>query len=134
MSARKKPAPPPPHNRSATAEDKAIGLKLRTRRMEQKMSQAELGDFLGVSFQQVQKYEQGVNRVGASRLAQIADVLDCGIDYFIEARRSHTPPSKIDEFMATREGVQIVEAMIAIESPKVRQRMIDLARVLGEAA
>jgi transcriptional regulator with XRE-family HTH domain len=130
----RKPAPSPPHNRSATREDRSIGLKLRTRRMEQKMSQSELGEHLGVSFQQIQKYEKGVNRIGASRLAQIANVLDCGIDYFIEAKLATTPPSKIDEFMATREGVQIVEAMIAIESPKVRQRMIDLARVLGEAA
>src|SRR6266850_183054 len=64
--------------RSAGKPDIELGKRIRLRRVEQKISQAELGDKLGVSFQQVQKYEKGVNRVGAARLQQIATAIDCG--------------------------------------------------------
>src|SRR5258708_2779669 len=68
--------------RSAGKPDKEMGRRLRLRRVEQKMSQNELGDKLGVSFQQVQKYEKGVNRIGAARLEQIATALEVPVTFF----------------------------------------------------
>jgi transcriptional regulator with XRE-family HTH domain len=68
--------------RSAGKSDEEMGKRLRLRRVEVKMSQSELGDKLGVSFQQVQKYEKGVNRIGASRLEQIADALGVPVGFF----------------------------------------------------
>ncbi len=70
--------------RSAGKPDIELGKRIRLRRVEQKMSQAELGDKLGVSFQQVQKYEKGVNRVGAARLQSIATALDVPITFFYD--------------------------------------------------
>ncbi|WLA75039.1 helix-turn-helix transcriptional regulator [Bradyrhizobium diazoefficiens] len=119
--------------RSANANDALIGQRLRTRRMELKISQAELGDALGVSFQQIQKYEKGVNRVGAARLAQIAEALKTSIEYFIGDLSSGRPhESKLGEFMATRDGIAITEAMMNIPQEKVRRVVIDLARRLRE--
>src|ERR1700709_1942350 len=70
--------------RSAGKPDIEMGKRIRLRRVEQKISQAELGDKLGVSFQQVQKYEKGVNRVGAARLQQIATALDVPVTFFYD--------------------------------------------------
>jgi transcriptional regulator with XRE-family HTH domain len=70
--------------RSAGKPDIELGKRIRLRRVEQKISQAELGDKLGVSFQQVQKYEKGVNRVGAARLQQIASALDVPVTFFYD--------------------------------------------------
>src|SRR5260221_12434683 len=71
--------------RSAGKPDIELGKRIRLRRVEQRISQAELGDKLGVSFQQVQKYEKGVNRVGAARLQQIATALDVPVTFFYDA-------------------------------------------------
>ena len=87
--------------RSAGKPDIELGKRIRLRRVEQKISQAELGDKLGVSFQQVQKYEKGVNRVGAARLQQIATALDVPVTFFYDgdskakskASSSSTAPS-----------------------------------------
>lgn len=68
--------------RSAGKPDIELGKRIRLRRVEMKVSQAELGEKLGVSFQQVQKYEKGVNRVGAARLQQIATALDVPVTFF----------------------------------------------------
>ena len=70
--------------RSAGKPDIELGKRIRLRRVEQKISQAELGEQLGVSFQQVQKYEKGVNRVGAARLQQIATALDVPVTFFYD--------------------------------------------------
>ena len=82
--------------RSAGKPDIELGKRIRLRRVEQKISQAELGDKLGVSFQQVQKYEKGVNRVGAARLQTIATALDVPVTFFYDERRqgarSRKPP------------------------------------------
>src|ERR1700746_1177217 len=70
--------------RKVTPEDKLLGQRLRMRRMEMHISQAELGEQLGISFQQVQKYEKGVNRVGAARLQQIATALNVPVTFFYD--------------------------------------------------
>ncbi|WP_375791153.1 helix-turn-helix domain-containing protein [Bradyrhizobium sp. vgs-9] len=121
------------NKRAADENDALIGQRLRARRLEKKVSQAELGTELGVSFQQIQKYEKGVNRIGASRLVEIAEALETTVDYFIgelDTGRAHE--SKLGEFMATRDGVAIVEAMMKIPHDKKRKIVIDLARRLAE--
>ncbi|MCP1744344.1 transcriptional regulator with XRE-family HTH domain [Bradyrhizobium japonicum] len=121
------------NKRSADERDVRIGQRLRTRRMELKISQQELGQVLGVSFQQIQKYEKGVNRVGAARLVQLAEALDTNTGYFIgELEKGRGHESEFGEFMATREGVAIIEAMMTIDEERVRRLVIDIARALGE--
>ena len=119
--------------RSVTTMDALIGQRLRARRMEQHVSQAELGEHLGVTFQQVQKYEKGVNRIGAVRLQQIANCLETDVTYFMGDMASGKPraPSKLSTFMATRDGIDIVEAMMKLDSAGLRRSVIDLARRLG---
>jgi transcriptional regulator with XRE-family HTH domain len=84
MAANSRPKTKPINPRSASVGDKALGEKIRARRILARMSQAELGDHVGVSFQQVQKYEKGVNKVGAVRLAEIAAALGESV-----AKRQH---------------------------------------------
>ncbi|MGY2987737.1 helix-turn-helix domain-containing protein [Bradyrhizobium sp. USDA 4508] len=117
--------------RGTQPADTLLGQRLRARRMEMKMSQAELGDKLGVSFQQVQKYEKGVNRVGASRLQQIAHLLETDIAYFIDDIKSGKarPPSKLTAFLATKDGLDVVEAMMKLPSVHIRG-IVALARTL----
>lgn len=120
-----KPAKP----RSANAGDVAIGLRVRQRRIEQKLSQAELGDHLGVSFQQVQKYEKGVNRVAAGRLVQIATALECEVGFFLPAETKRPKSeSVLDQFLTTKDGLMIAQAFNRIASVDVRHtiaRFID---------
>lgn len=122
--------------RATTKMDIIIGNRIRARRMEQHVSQSELGDMLGVSFQQVQKYEKGVNRVGSARLVQIAEALKCEIGYFLgdlNGKKATADVSEMALFMATRYGVQIVEAMMRLKNDDLRQSVIDLTRKLGNA-
>ena len=102
------------------------------------MSQERLGDFLGLTFQQVQKYEKGVNRIGAGRLFDIARVLGVSIAYFYEdttdapgfAEDSGAPP--VMEFLGSAEGLQLSLAFMRIKDPKVRKRVLDLVKSLAE--
>jgi transcriptional regulator with XRE-family HTH domain len=123
--------PHPPLSRTA----KAIGCRIRARRLERKMSQGELGARLGVTFQQIQKYENGKNRIPPGRLTLIANALECGVDQFItETHGTSRAPSKLVQFLATRQGNQLVEAMTRIRSVKVRQGLVDMARCLASVA
>jgi transcriptional regulator with XRE-family HTH domain len=120
--------------RSVGVMDKAIGLKIRTARMDAQLSQAELGEKLGVSFQQVQKYEKGINRLSSVRLTQIVETLGKPMSYFIE-EPSYKPNSsgeKIAKFVASRVGHQLCEAAVNL-SPKVQQSLIDFARSVGNS-
>jgi transcriptional regulator with XRE-family HTH domain len=107
--------------RSAKAADIAIGKRIRQRRIEQKVSQAGLSDQLGVSFQQVQKYEKGTNRVGAGRLVQIAKAPDCEVGFFLpsETSRPHAG-SVLDSFMTSKDGLMIAQAFVRIADDNVR--------------
>jgi transcriptional regulator with XRE-family HTH domain len=119
--------------RGTTQTDLLIGQRLRARRMELDMSQQELGEKLGVSFQQVQKYEKGINRLGASRLLQVCGILQTTVDYFMGGNGGKAPlPSKMSTFMATKEGHDIAEAMMRLNEPHARA-VIALARTLGNA-
>jgi transcriptional regulator with XRE-family HTH domain len=111
-----------------------VGERVRSRRIQARMSQAKLGEAIGVTFQQIQKYEKGTNRIGSGRLFKIAKVLQCDVTEFFDSVRNaptiaSTPFCK---FMATKEGVAIIEAMLKIKSQALRRTVIDIAERLAE--
>jgi transcriptional regulator with XRE-family HTH domain len=118
--------------RGVGEKDKAIGERIRTQRMATGMSQEELGSRLGVSFQQVQKYEKGVNRISAVRLSEIADALDTNAVTILDGvdGDSKSKSTPISRFMSTKVGVDLIEAMLEIKDPSVRQAVLSLARAL----
>ena len=103
------------------------------------MSQEKLGEALGLTFQQVQKYEKGTNRIGASRLYEIGAVLNVPIEYFFEGLENGAMQtgegaarSGIDlSLLSTAEGIQLNSAFFSILDPKLRRRLLELIRVLG---
>ncbi len=125
--------------------DTHVGSRVRLRRMLLGMSQEKLGEKLGLTFQQVQKYEKGVNRVGASRLFDLSAVLGVPIQFFYdeapagESRVASQQPgfaekaseSYIFDFLNTREGLELNKAFARIQDPKARRAIIDLVRALG---
>ena len=126
--------------RGPNAIDQHVGARIRLRRSELGMSQTGLGDALGVTFQQVQKYERGTNRVGASRLFALSKVLEVPVSFFFEGLDEDGVPTfsgdndTLYAFIASPDGIDLAQAFSAIESAPVRRRMIDLARALGSGA
>lgn len=120
-------------SRRSTAEaDALIGARVRSCRLQARISQELLGEALGVSFQQIQKYEKGTNRIGAGRLVQIVEVLGCDVmDILggIGAGHTSTPLSK---FMATADGIAVMHAMSKIKNPALRRTVIEIAEKLAE--
>jgi transcriptional regulator with XRE-family HTH domain len=118
--------------------DRQVGMKVRTRRLELELSQTALGQQLGVTFQQVQKYEKGTNRIGASRLQQIALILKVPVSFFFEGleTKNRTPAddgqSEISEFIASPVGLSLVRAFCRIEDAKLRRRVVELVAQLAE--
>jgi len=112
-----------------------IGERIRSRRIQAGVSQDTLGKALGVTFQQVQKYEKGSNRVRAGRLLKITDVLECNVMDFFEGLSGGKMAAggRFSKFLATKDGVAIVEAMLKIEDRALRRRVIDIAEILAEA-
>jgi len=106
------------------------------------MSQEKLGELLGLTFQQVQKYEKGVNRIGAGRLFQVSRILSVPIDYFYEGVvdqlpspapgfAEDVPNPPVMEFLSSGEGLQLSLAFMRIREPKVRKRVLDLVKSLA---
>jgi transcriptional regulator with XRE-family HTH domain len=128
--------------------DAHVGSRVRLRRMLLGMSQERLGESMGLTFQQVQKYEKGVNRIGASRLFQISKILDVPVQFFFEeaphvggdggtaARGMAEPDSEafILEFLNSREGLELNRAFVKIADPKVRKSVVDLVRALSASS
>src|SRR5688572_32943508 len=121
--------------------DKHVGSRVRMRRMMLGMSQEKLGAALGLTFQQVQKYEKGTNRIGASRLQQIAHILQVPVSFFFEggpdqdAADSGAAPSPayVADFLSTADGLTLTRAFMRIKDPKLRRRIVDLVRqIAGE--
>lgn len=106
--------------------DVEVGRRIRVRRLERQMSQTELADQLGVTFQQVQKYEKGVNRVGAARLQRIADALDVPILFFFSAGDRGSPQQAIMPFLETAHAVRLMRAYARISDPAVQRSILDL--------
>ena len=126
----------------ATPVDKHVGIRLRMRRTLLGLSQTALADSLDLTFQQVQKYEKGSNRIGASRLYQISRVLDVPVSYFFEEMdeglaTASTPPQDADaperDTMLRRETLELVRAYYKIEAPMVRRRMRELIKAMATA-
>ena len=117
-----------------------VGSRIRLRRTMLGMSQEKLGESLGITFQQVQKYEKGTNRVGASRLQNIAAILNVPVSFFFEDAPGESAPSGMQEnaatyvvnFLSSSEGLQLNRAFVRISDPKVRRRIIDLVKSLAE--
>jgi transcriptional regulator with XRE-family HTH domain len=111
------------------------------RRMMLSMSQEKLGGALGLTFQQVQKYEKGTNRIGASRLQQISHILQVPVAFFFEgAPSSHPPvdgmseapsPTYVSDFLATSDGLALTKAFMEIKEPKLRRRIVDLVEEIA---
>jgi len=125
--------------KQASAVDVHVGNRVRIRRMLIGMSQERLGDLLGLTFQQVQKYEKGVNRIGAGRLFEISRILTVPINYFFEgveasgpSRQTEESAPPIMEFVSSGEGMQLSLAFMKIKEPKVRKRVLDLVKSLAE--
>jgi transcriptional regulator with XRE-family HTH domain len=126
--------------------DKHVGSRVRMRRMMLGMSQEKLGDALGLTFQQVQKYEKGTNRIGASRLQQISQILQVPVAFFFEGApdipsigfpqngSSEAPsPTYVSDFLATSDGLALTKAFMRIDDAKLRRRIVDLVeQIAGE--
>lgn len=120
--------------KSPNPTDKHVGSRVRMRRMMLGMSQEKLAEGLGLTFQQVQKYEKGTNRIGASRLRQIASILQVPEGFFFEGlpRLDGIPDSRpivttfVDDFLATKDGIAIAQAFTTIADPRLRRRIVDL--------
>ncbi|MEJ1159649.1 helix-turn-helix domain-containing protein [Prosthecomicrobium sp. N25] len=122
-----------------------VGSRVRLRRMMLGMSQEKLGEHLGITFQQIQKYEKGTNRIGASRLQAIARVLNVPVAFFFEDAPGMTPvagnqgfeesnaASYVVDFLSSSEGLSLNKAFVRIRDAKVRRKIVDLVRsIAGE--
>lgn len=128
--------------KQANPIDAHVGNRMRLRRMLIGLSQERMGEMLGLTFQQVQKYEKGVNRIGAGRLYQIADILSVPVAYFYEgfvgdganphAANDDTATKPVMEFLSSGEGLQLTLAFMRIKDGKVRKRVIDLIKSLSD--
>jgi transcriptional regulator with XRE-family HTH domain len=122
--------------------DRHVGSRVRMRRMMLSMSQEKLGDALGLTFQQVQKYEKGTNRIGASRLQQIAHVLQVPVSFFFEGAphasghaggMSEAPsPAYVSDFLATSDGLSLTKSFMRIKNSKLRRRIVDLVEQIAD--
>jgi transcriptional regulator with XRE-family HTH domain len=122
--------------------DRHVGARVRMRRMMMSMSQEKLGDQLNLTFQQVQKYEKGTNRIGASRLQQISRILAVPVSFFFEGAPGQSDETGgfaegpatgyVSDFLATSEGLALTRAFLRVRDPKVRRRIVDLVESLAE--
>ncbi len=126
--------------RSPNPVDIHVGSRVRLRRKTTRMSQEKLGDLLGITFQQVQKYERGSNRIGASRLWKIAQILEVPVAFFYEglpnnnaadgfAESDQTPV--VYDFINSTDGIALAMAVSQIKSRAVRRQILELARSLA---
>jgi transcriptional regulator with XRE-family HTH domain len=122
--------------KSPNPTDKHVGSRVRMRRMMLGMSQEKLGDALDLTFQQVQKYEKGTNRIGASRLQQISHFLQVPVAFFFEGAPDlpGTPrgmgeapsPAYVADFLSTSDGLALTKSFMRIKDAKLRRRIVDL--------
>ena len=120
-----------------------VGSRIRLRRNMLGMSQEKLGESLGITFQQIQKYEKGTNRVGASRLQAISEILSVPVSFLFEDAPGHDGQAQKGfaddgsaafamEFCTSAEGLQLNRAFVKITDSRVRRRIIDLVKALGK--
>ena len=128
--------------------DRHVGARVRMRRLMVGLSQSKLADALDVTFQQVQKYEKGANRIGASRLQQLARVLEVPPSFFFEGAPAGGPPGAsaglgfaedasnayVVDFLSTAEGLQLNRAFSQIKDPKLRKTVLDLVERIANTS
>lgn len=133
-------------SKSPNPVDVYVGGRVRLRRMLSGMSQETLGEHLGLTFQQIQKYEKGANRIGASRIFRIAEVLGVDVQFFFDEmpedlrnldgkspdQQAEKPP--LMRFVSTPEGLQLNLAFQKISDPATRKRIVDLVKTLADDA
>lgn len=126
--------------RSANPVDTHVGARLRMRRLILKLSQEKLGDMLGITFQQVQKYERGANRVSASRLWKLSQLLDVPVSFFFEGLAGGVHNDSFGEgeqseivydFIKSPEGLELARTVAQIKNPVIRKQILDLAKSLA---
>ena len=121
--------------------DKYVGSRVRMRRIMLGMSQEKLGEALGLTFQQVQKYEKGTNRVGASRLQQISEILQVPVSFLFEGGPSGassaggfsegSSPAYVSDFLATSEGLALTRAFTRISDAKLRRSIVEMVEQIA---
>jgi transcriptional regulator with XRE-family HTH domain len=124
--------------------DKYVGSRVRMRRMMLGMSQEKLGNALGLTFQQVQKYEKGTNRIGASRLQQISNILQVQVSFFFDGAPELSPraeefgeapsPLYVADFLATSDGLALTRAFMRIDDSKLRRKIVELVEQMAGGA
>jgi transcriptional regulator with XRE-family HTH domain len=117
--------------RSSGKPEIEMGKKIRLRRVEQRLSQSDLGEKLGVSFQQVQKYEKGVNRVGATRLLQIATALDVSVTFFYDGD-GKTKEVESLLFLDSAFSLRLLRAYSKIQDQAIQRHMVSLMEAVAE--
>jgi transcriptional regulator with XRE-family HTH domain len=121
--------------------DKYVGSRVRMRRIMLGMSQEKLGEALGLTFQQVQKYEKGTNRVGASRIQQISEILQVPVSFLFEGGPSGivradgasegTSPAYVADFLVTAEGLALTRAFTRITDAKLRRSIVEMVEQIA---
>ena len=123
--------------------DAMVGARIRVFRIHRRISQTDLADQIGVTFQQVQKYEKGTNRIGASRLQQISQILQVPVSFFFEGAptSANAPrtdgmneapsPAYVSDFLATSDGLALTKAFMRISDSKLRRRIVDLVEQIA---
>src|SRR5215467_1596387 len=134
---------PLPRKKAPNPIDQHVGSRVRMRRLMLAMSQEKLGAALGLTFQQVQKYEKGTNRIGASRLQQISQILQVPVAFFFEGAphlsegtfkggvENAPSPTYVSDFLATSDGLALTKAFMRIPDPKLRRRIVDLVQQIA---
>src|SRR5262249_21709747 len=121
--------------KSPNPTDKYVGSRVRMRRLMLGMSQEKLGEKLGLTFQQVQKYEKGTNRIGASRLQHIAQILKVPVSFFFDGavgKQAEDGSSKapvadyVSDFLSSSDGLALTKAFTNIKDSRLRRRVVDL--------
>jgi len=130
-----------PRKKAPNPIDKHVGSRVRMRRIMLAMSQEKLGAALGLTFQQVQKYEKGANRIGASRLQQLSYILQVPVAFFFEGGPNASAPhgsngsalsmAQIDDFVSDLDGLRLIRAFMRIDNAAVRRRIVMLVQEIA---
>src|SRR5215510_3817555 len=136
---------PLPRKKAPSATDQHVGARVRMRRKMLAMSQEQLAEALGITYQQVQKCEKGANRIGASRLQQISHILQVPVAFFFEGAPNASAPhgsigsalsvTQIDDFISDSDGLRLIGAFMRIDNAAVRRRIVKLVEeIAGDLA
>jgi transcriptional regulator with XRE-family HTH domain len=128
-----------PRKKAPNPTDQHVGARVRMRRIMLAMSQEKLGAALGLTFQQVQKYEKGTNRIGASRLQQISHILQVPVAFFFEgaplaphgSNESALLMAEIDDFVSDLDGLRLMRAFMRIDNATLRRKIVMLVQEIA---